>query len=656
MAYREPAVRVTQEFANALPALATFALPHVNVGPAFQVVSKKMAGSYSGAVLSVSYPEQIAGTYVDTRAYDASDLISYPVKVFLSNVVLQTLDIAGTGEIPVDPNAPPDNPSKGGVLFTDATVGAFLNVVPGDVITLSSELRGNKGSYTVREKISNNTVRTVESFPQAESALNYKITRAVQSVLGDVDITSATGVSINGDGISLPVGLTCALDTFGACPVAAADVLVSYRAQRIEKSSDVWAYKKVSELQADFGLDQIVPENPAVFAAYISLQTASVETNLLALNHSFLEDEMIAYQSAFDVLALTEMYAISVLTHNTSVHLALKSHCETLSQSNNRLERIGIANRKLVTTAVVVDTVLTSGSEGFAGTNNLVLTSSLSSFLTDGVVPGHYIVVTSPSAVKGRYKIDSVDSQTQVTVVGPVASAHTAISFYVEKDLQKNQQAGVLAAYGHSIGSRRMVFVWPDVVLGPVGSSIRQLPGYFLGATVGALTTGLPTQQGLTNLSVSYFSGLRHSTKYFDRDQMNIIAGGGVMIFVQDVLDVTALYVRHQLTTDTSAIKFQEYSITKNVDFIAKFIRDNHKQYIGQYNIVDTTFDDLKSNAVGLMKFLKERTRLPKIGGVINSGQLTSIAQDPVNIDSIIETYQIDIPIPLNNLDITIIV
>jgi hypothetical protein len=141
-----------------------------------------------------------------------------------------------------------------------------------------------------------------------------------------------------------------------------------------------------------------------------------------------------------------------------------------------------------------------------------------------------------------------------------------------------------------------------------------------------------------------------------DRDQLNTIAGGGVMIFVQDVLDVTALYVRHQLTTDTSAIKFQEFSITKNVDFIAKFIRTNHKKYIGQYNIVDTTFDELKSNAAGICKYLTENTRLPKIGGVIKGGKLTSVAQDPVNIDTIVEKYSLDIPVPLNNLDITIIV
>lgn len=646
MAYREPAVRVTQEFTNALPALAAFSLPHVNAGPAFQVLKQKSAGSYAGISVNLGYPDQQVGSFVDTRPA-SGDLTDFPVRIFLKNTVLRILTVSGTGAV---------NPYDS-TQFTDATTNAFQSVRVGDVIVVSGSVAGNNGSYTVREKISNNVLKTNEAFAATESGLNYEVRRNVQADLGNVEIpTTTSGVVVNDTQVTLPAGLTVSYLTFGALPIVAAEVLLSYRALRVEKSADVWEYKKVSELQADFGLDQIVPENPVVFAAFISLQTAAVATNLLAMNSTYLANELLSYQNAFDVLALTEMYAINVLSQSTPVHTALKSHCETLSTPNNRLERVGIANRRIVLTAVVVDEKTTGGSEGLAGTDNKTLTSAASAFITDGVVPGHFIKVSAPSGAVGRYKIASVLSQTQVLLeTGPTSPA-TGVTFTVEKDLQKGEQASVLAAYASSLGSRRMVFVWPDVVRGPVGSAIVDLPGYFLGATVGALTTGLPTQQGFTNLNVAFFTGVRHSTKYFDRDQLNTIAGGGVMIFAQDVLDVTALYVRHQLTTDTTAIKFQEYSITKNVDFIAKFIRTNHRQFIGQYNIVDSTFDDLKANAKGIMTFLKDNTRLPKIGGVIRSGKLQSIVQDPTNIDTIIEKYKLDIPVPLNNLDITIIV
>jgi hypothetical protein len=200
------------------------------------------------------------------------------------------------------------------------------------------------------------------------------------------------------------------------------------------------------------------------------------------------------------------------------------------------------------------------------------------------------------------------------------------------------------------------VVTWPDIVKIPVGNNVRPLPGYFLGCSVGALTTALPTQQGLTNQSVAIYQGVVNSTRYFSNAQLNVLAGGGMMIFVQNVLNVSALYIRHQLTTDMSAIKYQEYSITKNVDFIAKFIRNAHKDFPGKYNIVDGAFDDLKTNSAGIVGFLRDDTKKPKIGGVIKSGKLISAIQDPNNIDAIKENWSLDIPIPLNNLYIAIFV
>ena len=647
MAYRQPAVTVTQQFTNTLPALAAFALPHVNVGPAFQVVNQASAGSYAAISANYNYPGQLAGTFVDARPADPADLIGFPVQAFLQNTVVTLKTAVAVGA--VDP--------YNNVNFTDATAGAFANLAIGDVIVVTGSSMGNNGSYTIRQVTSANAVQTNEAFAAVESGLSYTVRRNLQATAGLVTLPmSATGVVVTPTSLTLPAGLTVTVAPFGAVQIVSATVLISFRALRIDKSADVWEYDSTQALQADFGVDQIVPENPVVFAAYISLLSASVTTNLLACDASYLANEVLSFGDAFSILENEDLYAIAVMSFNPSVHTALKAHVDTMSLPANKLERVGIVCRPIVLTASVVGAITTGGSEGFAGTGHLTLTSAASHFLTDGVVPGMNVIVTAPSAIAGSYAIAAVISQTQLLVAGPVASAEVAVTFSIQKNLQKSEQAAFMAAYASSLGDRRMVFVWPDVVRGPVGSVTRDLPGFFLGATVGALTTGLPTQRGFTNLSVSFFTGVRHSTKYFSGNDLNTIAAGGVMIFVQDVLDVSAPYIRHQLTTDTSAIKFQEFSITKNVDFIAKFLRKSHKNFIGKYNVVDNAFDDLKTLAGGEMKFLKEKTKLPQIGGVISNGKLTSAIQDPVNIDSIQETYSLDIPIPLNNLDITIIV
>lgn len=642
MAYRQPGVTVTENFTGITPALSLFALPNVNIGPAFQVLSAQSAGSYTGSAASYPYPGQIAGSLVDTRLHDPKDLISYPVVIQLQNTVISYLTSAAGAVNNSNLNH-----------FTDATVAEFANVVAGDVIVVTGSLNGNNGSFTVRSKIDNNTLQTNETFAATETALNYTIRRNIQATVGNVSIPRSTvGVTVTQSSVGLPIGLNATDPVVGSQPIISANVLLSYRAQRLELSAEALEFTTPQDLQASFGTDQIVPENPLAFAAFLALNNQASSTNVLALDYQYLNDELLSYSDAFSILANEDMYALNVLTHNTSVHTALNAHVLAMSQPLAKLERVGITNRQLITSAVVVPEGAVDGV--IAGAGHLDFSSASGLFLTSGVVPGMFINVSAPSNVAGRYKIASVNSQTSITLISGPTVNNTGISFLVDKDLSLGDQATYLAAYASSIGSRRLVVIWPDIVKLPVGPNIRQLPGYFLGAGLGALTTALPTQQGFTNQNVAVYSGVVHSTKYFTNAQLNTLASGGIMIFVQNVLDVSSLYIRHQLTTDTSAIKFQEFSITKNVDFIAKFIRSNHKQFPGKYNIVDNAFDDLKTSAAGIVTFLKDSTKLPKIGGVIKSGKLLSAIQDPVNIDTIQEQWQLDIPIPLNNLDITI--
>lgn len=276
-------------------------------------------------------------------------------------------------------------------------------------------------------------------------------------------------------------------------------------------------------------------------------------------------------------------------------------------------------------------------------------------FISDGVAPGYYLLVSGPGGVAGRHRIASVDSERQLTLdqIPGVASLVTGITYEVERDMSRTEQADFVKGYSSGLGSRRVVNLWPDTLKIPVGQVVEDLPGFYAACAVGAITTGLPTQQGFTNLTISGFLGLLHSSKYFTEDQLDAIADGGTMILGQDGPE-QPLFIRHQLTTDRSAIKFQEFSVTKNVDFIAKFVRNAYKGFPGVYNIVDTTLDELRGTAKAVLTFLKDDTRLPRIGGVIRSGTLALIEEHPDQIDTVRMRFKVNIPIPLNNLDITI--
>jgi len=276
-------------------------------------------------------------------------------------------------------------------------------------------------------------------------------------------------------------------------------------------------------------------------------------------------------------------------------------------------------------------------------------------FLSNGVGAGHSLTILA-GAFAGRYRIASVQSEVALTITPAIISAVTSVSaveYQIDRDLQKSEQADAIKGYSEAFASRRCVHVWPDQLQVPVGQQLYYVPGYFACSSIAGLVTGLPTQQGFTNLAISGFLGFAHSTRYFTEAELDNIADGGTMILAQDGPS-QPLYIRHQLTTDRSAIKFQEFSITKNVDYIAKFLRTTFSKYIGQYNIVDTTMDALRATAGAAIKFLQDKTKVPKFGGVIRSGTLVSLAESTDQIDTVNAQFSFAIPVPLNNIDIVI--
>lgn len=276
------------------------------------------------------------------------------------------------------------------------------------------------------------------------------------------------------------------------------------------------------------------------------------------------------------------------------------------------------------------------------------------SFISDGVAVGQLTrFMSGPHAAD--YVVNAIISEKQISIaqVPGVTSLLTAVDYEIVRTLPKNEQAEFISTYSASFGNRRMVNVWPDTVKALVGSVVKPLPGFYACVAVAAVTTGLPSHQGFTGLELSGFLGFEHSTGYFKTDYLNIIADGGTFILEQTG-EETPLFVRHQLTTDRSSIKYQEYSVTKNVDFISKTLRGKFAPFLKGYNIYDGLFEELKTTSKAVITFFKESTIRPKIGGVIKSGSLTKIMESATQIDTVIMRFKFAIPIPLNHLEITI--
>ena len=641
-----------------------------------------------------------------------------------------------------------------GAFTVLAKVNSNLLLLSGDVNDgggVSSDVEYNiigdrgvetAGDYKVRSVTDVNNLEMESPFLIPEAPLKYSILRNVDEIiLQRVDSLPANGYLPKDVGIELPALLTFLINE-SDYEIKSGVVYAEYRGLRNDMASNIKEFTTLDTLYSHFGLDQITPANPLAYGIFIMLSNTVTPVNGLALDDKAASDEALSYLRAFDILEQTEMYAISIMTHNGIVHQQLKTHVEGMSGSAKNKWRVGFINTLLITEEVAKDQATTSesltnarvivntqidgealvaedtklsdatpdqfinvkkgdsliivnGTNVIVGTrevvskidnNNIEVDSAIvtgdtsdiqyhiqrkdglgadgitfydrdANLIEDGIMAGFYIrFIAGPLA--GVYKITKILSNklAEIEQVPGVAELQSGITYEIYRELELEEQADVIRGYSESFGSRRIVSVWPDIVIAPVGASAAEyLPGYYGGCSIAAMTSGLPSQQGFSNLEASGFLGGEHVSGYFKDGHLDTIASGGTMIMDSEG-ENQPLYIRHQLTTDRSAIKYQEYSVTKNVDFISKFIKKTYSPMPGVSNIVDTTKDEVRTVAKGIITFLKDETRLPKIGGKIKSGILTKVEEDAVQIDKLRARFEMDIPIPLNELEVTIAV
>jgi hypothetical protein len=290
-------------------------------------------------------------------------------------------------------------------------------------------------------------------------------------------------------------------------------------------------------------------------------------------------------------------------------------------------------------------------TEEFNGLDTLTLTTLDIRSITPSPIEAAFITGT-------RHKIAAIISEGQFTLAAdPTAGFGGTLSdveYRITRDMTLNEQAEFLAGYATSFASRRLVSLWPDVLAVSVNGQATKVPGYFAGGPLAGMTAGLPSQAGFTNLTLVGFIGREHSDDKFSDTQLDTIAGGGNLILTQPVADA-ALGIRHQLTTDVSTIFFQEFSVTKNVDLLARFFRTVYRPFIGIYNITDGLLDLLKTRGEGGIAFLLAQ-RAARVGAPLRKGQLQRIEESSTQPDTVEIDIGVSVPLPLNNLKLKLLV
>lgn len=433
-------------------------------------------------------------------------------------------------------------------------------------------------------------------------------------------------------------------------------------------------------------LDPINEQNPLGFGLYMTLINApGLEVKGLGIDEvtgGAPEGTEAAWARAAGFLEAEEVYAIAPLTQNEVVHGIFSTHVVAMSEPEQGGERIAFINKKMPTRKNPV--IASSGSQAnsTASDNQMLLDSNPAAGLVNaGLNPAQPFTpemgVYMEFSVNGelrRYNVSSV-SGALVNFNTTFTGSQNTDGFYTTTTLTESVinaawslkvrgasimvpgsnperpdyslMSEVVAEANNSFKNRRLYSVFPDTIKTTIDGIEKSLPGYYACAAIVGMVAGQPPQQGFTNFPITGLTGVV-GTEKFSKKQLNVLAGGGTYILIQDVQG-GAVTSRHQLSTDLTSVETRELSVTKVVDFTAKFLRSSIRNFIG-VSVIDSTFLDTIGTAItGILKFLIDT-------GVLNGAEINNILQDEAQPDTVLVDVTLEVPYPCNYIRLTLVV
>jgi len=499
-------------------------------------------------------------------------------------------------------------------VFTDTVVN-FSSVVAGDELVI--ETGADAGAYEIIDVVDNDNLQLESDLTASATGIGYRIDRKLQSSVSQVYKVVDISNEMTGD------------------------VLISYKALRTDNILSLITINNGDEILAKLGL--IHPENEVAYAAFLAAQITDKPFYVTCVS----ADTSEAHFVASEFLESRDVYALAILSQNVEVNQLWAAHVSSQSGMYEKHERIAFIN-----TDIFIQQEKLTGPDGVTDVSGLVFTSTIGGFISYGVNPGDYVELADDTSAR----ILRVDDDNTLTLVSPgLAGSQSALSFTIHtKALDKTEQAQWVASYSSAFANRRVYNIWPATYRSDytdwdgtvIDSAI--LNGYFYCAVAAAQVQQFYPQIPQTNQPLIDTRSLNYSNKYFSPTQLDIIAGGGTYIIVQDEPD-TAPYCRMQLSTDVSTIERRELSITKVVDHTAKFMRETLRQFVGKNNITDKFIKQINMVADSVIARQIDDS-------VLIGGKVVKVEQDPNQPDQVLVDVTVDVPYPANYIKVRIVV
>jgi hypothetical protein len=450
-------------------------------------------------------------------------------------------------------------------------------------------------------------------------------------------------------------------------------VYANYRALIFQWVGTVGTISDVSEINDVFVQAPIIDaDNPLVFGVYNALLNSNGEDVKFTAVGASSPVELEDWIDALEVLkGRNDVYSLVPLTFYKQVLDAFAAHVEAMSAADVGRWRIAWFAQQAVTEKAVYTTSLDPTRTGevvlatitddpdTSGTQYTLVTAEGEKFLTGGVSisPGdilraQYTDDGFGNTTYSEYVIDAVLNDEEIRLVsGPSSPITTASKVEIWRNLNKTQIAEEMALKPGLWTSRRVYLVWPD----EVGNAGTVVPGYFLCCSLAGLRGASLPHRPLTNIEIIGWDDLTRTTEFFNEPQLNTMAAAGWWIVTRDPEDGT-VYTRHQLSTNNLDLNRREQSVTTNVDSISYTLLKRLAIYIGRGNVTPVMISIIEGEILSVLDFFSNFVVQDILGPQIVSYEIQQLEQHETLKDRILAIIPIEVPYPLNYIEVHLVI
>lgn len=493
---------------------------------------------------------------------------------------------------------------------------------------------------------------------------------------GETQLTVNAGVTVYDDDFVDDDGDSIALTLDADSNGLWSKVYVTYRALLQTFASSINEISDIEDVEDQLG--PITADNPLALGVWFALRNANGSTVLFM---GVPTNDNDGYSEVLDKASQREdVYTIVPLTRDTTIQNTVAAHVEAMSAAERNRWRIAFFNglSSASNPLVAEDALYPLG-----GTTAYDDTDLLATVTDDPDASGtQYTLVEWADNPAGggfvdmevragdlfrtnyqgdgfggetydEYVVDSVISNQQLRLLaGPAAAINVARKFSVHRSYTKTEEATAYGAKAGVFASRRIYYVWPDLIEDSAGT---QIDGFYLCAAIAGLISGVVPQQGLTNVELTGFGSVTRTTAYFSQAQLDTMAEAGVWIVAQDA-QTGLIYTRHELSTSTVDVNERELMVVKNVDSISRVHFTRLKPFIGKANVQPRLFVLLRRQLLETNDYLRSQGSTAALGGQLISAEIVELRAHTVNPDQVVIVMNITVPYPLNVIELTLVV